>query len=300
MAHHHHHAVTDYNRAFAIGVSLNMGFVVLELSYGLWADSLALIADAGHNLSDVVGLLLAWGAHSLAQAPATEKRTYGWRKLPVVASLLSSLLLVATSAVIGWEALQRFFEPTDVLSTTMMVVAAVGIVTNTLTALMFAHGQHHDLNLRGAFLHMAADAGVSLGVVLGGALVWWLQWQWVDPLLSLLIVAVILGSTWGLLQDSLDYALDAVPRGINLSRIRQDLLAMETVERLHDLHVWPLSTQQVALTVHLVVRQHTLDNAFLHRIQAYLLEHYGIEHATIQVETNHEDIRCHLEPTSCG
>ncbi len=299
MSHAHNHNTTTHNGAFALGVVLNVLFVAVEAGYGIWADSLALIADAGHNLSDVLGLLLAWGAALLAARAATQKRTYGLRKATVMASLISAILLLVALGGIAWEALGRFAEPQPVAGGTIMVVAAIGVVINTLTALLFIRGQKHDLNLRGAFLHMAADAGVSLGVVVAGVVIWAKGWVWVDPGISLLIVVIVFAGTWGLLRESLNYALDAVPAGIDLSGISRYLMDREPVCRLHDLHVWPWSTTEVALTVHLVVNRETLDNLFLRTVQQDLHDRFGIAHATIQVESAAGENCCMLDENAC-
>lgn len=299
MHDHHHHNSADYNRAFAIGVALNSLFVVIEVVYGFIADSIALIADAGHNLSDVLSLLLAWGASILAKRAATDQRTYGFRKATVMASLISAVLLLLALGGIASESVGRFFNPAPVQGMTVIVVAAIGVVINTLTALLFVRGQRHDLNLRGAFLHMAADAGVSLGVVFAGIVILFKGWHWIDPVVSLLIVAVIFAGTWGLLRDSLDHAMDAVPRGIDLGAIRHYLASLDNVQSLHDLHVWPLSTSEVALTVHLVVDDETIDNEFLSQIQLHLHDHYGIEHSTLQVETLAGEAECLLDSRKC-
>ena len=284
MSHNHSHAPANYNRAFAIGVALNIVFVVIEALYGVLADSLALIADAGHNLSDVLSLLLAWGASLLAKRAATLKRTYGLRKATIMASLGSAILLLAALGGITWEAVGRFLNPMPVDAITVIVVAAIGVVINTLTALLFLKGMKEDLNIRGAFLHMAADAGVSLGVVIAGAFIMLKGWLWIDPVISLAIVIVVFIATWGLLRDSLNYAMDAVPDSIDLPAIQSYLLACDDVEAIHDLHIWPLSTTEIALTVHLVVNSSKLDNRFLFGIQQQLHDHFGIEHTTIQVE----------------
>ena len=286
MSHDHSNGIENYNRSFAIGVILNIIFVAVEAGYGIFADSLALIADAGHNLSDVVSLLLAWGASVLATKAATEKRTYGFRKATVMASLTSAILLLVALGGITWEAIGRFTNPRPVEGMTVIVVAAIGVVINTLTALLFVKGQKNDLNIRGAFLHMAADAGVSLGVVVAGIFIIVKDWLWIDPVMSLIIVAVILVSTWGLLRDSINYAMDAVPDSINIPAIRNYLMSYDHVSRIHDLHVWPLSTTEIALTVHIVVNDDSLDNNFLQNIQQHLHDHFGIEHSTIQVETS--------------
>ncbi len=297
--HHPHHAPDRYSGAFAIGVALNVLFVVIEAGYGFVAGSLALLADAGHNLSDVLGLLLAWGAGSLATRRATDRRTYGFRKVTVMAALASATLLLVALGGIAWEAVQRFLEPRPVTGLTIIAVAAIGVVINTVTALLFIRGQRHDLNVRGAFLHMAADAAVSLGVVLAGAVILIGGWLWVDPVTSLMIVAVVFASTWGLLRDSLNYATDAVPENIDMDSIRQYLLGLDSVADLHDLHVWPLSTTETALTVHLVVTVDCLDNEFLQRVQQDLHDRFGIEHATIQVETMQSGSYCLLHRDNC-
>jgi cobalt-zinc-cadmium efflux system protein len=294
MSHDHSHAISNYNRAFAIGVTLNIAFVVIEASYGVLAESLALIADAGHNLSDVFSLLLAWGASILATKAATEKRTYGMRKATVIASLGSAVLLLVALGGITWEAIGRFVEPQPVEGITVIVVAAIGVVINTLTALLFIQGQKSDLNIRGAFLHMVVDAGVSLGVVVAGIFIVIKGWLWIDPMISLVIVGVVFYATWGLLRDSLDYAMDAVPAGIDLPAIQRYLTSVKNVDRIHDLHIWPLSTSEIALTVHIVVHDNKLDNNFLRDLQQYLHDNFGIGHATIQVETSTGEDNCML------
>lgn len=296
---HHHHVPSDFNRAFAVGVGLNVLFVIVEVIYGLLADSLALLADAGHNLSDVVGLLLAWGAAALAKRKATEKRTYGMRKATVIASLGSAVLLIFALGGIATEAIGRFWSPAPVAGAIVITVAAIGVVINTLTALMFMRGQKDDLNIRGAFLHMAADALVSLGVVVAGVLMLAFGWSWLDPLMSLAIVAVILGGTWGLLRDSMNYAMDAVPDSVDLPALRAYLTGLPSVERIHDLHVWPLSTTEIALTVHLVVSSDQVNNPFLSALQKHLRDRFGIAHATIQVETAADDSHCMLDQQRC-
>ncbi|MFT7859919.1 MAG: cation diffusion facilitator family transporter [Sulfurimonas sp.] len=283
---HDHHEVKNYNFAFGVGVFLNVVFVVIEIVYGLYADSLALIADAGHNFSDVLSLLLAWGASFLAAKAATLKRTYGFRKVTIFASLISSVLLLLALGSITIEAVQRFQEPRPVATITVIVVALIGFVINAVTALLFLKGQEDDLNIRGAFLHMAADAAVSLGVVVVGIVMTYTEWNWLDPLVSLVIVAVILVATWGLLRESTAYALDFVPKGIDSYGVQQFLLEHERVDSLHDLHIWALSTTETALSVHLVVDDKELDNNFLHQLNIELHDRFNIEHATIQVESS--------------
>lgn len=297
--HSHSHQVTNYNRAFALGILLNGVFIAIEVGYGVLADSLALVADAGHNISDVFILLLAWGASILATTGTSDKRTYGFRKVTIMASLASAVLLLVVLGGIALEAIWRFRDPKPVQGMTVIIVAAIGVVINALTAMLFYKDQKHDLNIRGAFLHMAADAGVSLSVVIAGIFILTKGWLWVDPVISLFIVAVIFYSTWGLLRDSVNYTIDAVPRNIDIPEIRKYLMGLEQVERLHDLHVWPLSTSEVALTVHLVIDNDSLDNNFLVSIQNHLHDNFGIEHATIQVESARDENVCLLDRTSC-
>jgi cobalt-zinc-cadmium efflux system protein len=280
-------------------VILNVVFVAIEAGYGIVADSLALIADAGHNASDVVSLLLAWGGSVLAAKSTTDKRTYGFRKATIMASLVSAILLLVALGGIAWEAIGRFQNPIPVDGITVIVVAAIGAVINTLTALLFVKGQKHDLNLRGAFLHMAADAAVSLGVVVAGIFIMVYGLMWVDPVISLVIAVVIFFGTWGLLRESTNYAIDAVPGGIDIQGIRAYLMSLDLVDRLHDLHVWPLSTSEVALTVHLVVNGDSLDNNFLENLQQHLHDEYGIEHSTIQIESSMGENNCILDRPSC-
>jgi cobalt-zinc-cadmium efflux system protein len=297
--HSHSHQVTNYNRAFAIGILLNGVFIAIEVGYGILADSLALIADAGHNISDVFILLLAWGASVLATTSTSDKRTYGFRKVTIMASLASAILLLVVLGGIAWEAIWRFQDPRPVQGMTVIIVAAIGVVINAVTAMLFFKDQKHDLNVRGAFLHMAADAAVSMSVVIAGIFILTKGWLWIDPVISLFIVAVIFYSTWGLLRDSINYTIDAVPRNIDIPEIRKYLMGLDQVERLHDLHVWPLSTSEVALTVHLVIDNDSLDNEFLVSIQNHLHDNFNIEHATIQVESARGENICLLDRASC-
>ena len=299
MSHEHRHSVNNYNRSFAIGVALNIIFVAVEASYGILSGSLALIADAGHNLGDVLGLLLAWGASVMATKPATEKRTYGYRKVTIMASLVSAILLLVALGGIVWEAVGRFSYPKPIAGVTVIIVAGIGVFLNTITALLFVSGKKHDLNIKGAYLHMVADAGVSLGVVIAGIVIISTGWVWVDPLISLLIVAVILVGTWSLLRDSMNLAIDSVPKGIDISGIKKYLTNLENVVQIHDLHIWSLSTTEVALTVHLVVTNETLNNDFLQQSQQKLYEHFGIEHTTIQIERESDENDCMLDEQKC-
>jgi cobalt-zinc-cadmium efflux system protein len=297
--HHHHHAPADYNRAFAMGVALNIIFVVIEVFYGVLADSLALITDAGHNLSDVLGLLLAWGANYLAGKQPSARRTYGYSRATILASMFSGLLLLAAVVVISWEAVNRFIAPAEPAGQTIMVVAGIGVLINAVTAWLFVSGKDHDLNIRGAYLHMAADALVSLGVVISGFVIWKFGLRWFDPMSSLLIALVIFWSTWGLLRDSLNLAIDAVPRGVDPQEVRDWLSAQPGVEGMHDLHIWPMSTTETALTAHLLMSEPPTDDKFLHHLAAQLHRKFKIAHATFQIERGDEDHPC-MQSNNCA
>lgn len=294
--HGHSHAPADFGRVFAIGVFLNVAFVVVEAGFGYRAHSLALVADAGHNLSDVFGLLLAWGASVLARRAPTTKHTYGLRRSSILAALLNAVLLLVAIGGIAWEAIRRFSEPAPVVGTTVIYVALVGIAINTATALLFLSGRKDDLNIRGAFLHMAADAGVSLGVVLAGFAMLATGLTWIDPVVSLVIVAVICVGTWGLLRDSVNLALDAVPEGIEVEAVKSYLTALPNVSEVHDLHIWAMSTTETALTAHLVIPNGGGGDALLARACTELHDRFGIEHATLQIETGDEAHPCRLAP----
>jgi len=283
--HGHSHAPASYGRAFAIGVALNSAFVVVELGFGLWSGSMALVADAGHNLSDVLSLLIAWGANIMAAKPASGRFTYGYKASSILAALANAgLLLVALGAIL-FETVQRLIHPAPVEGWTMIGVAGVGIVINTATALMFVGGRKHDINIRGAFLHMAADALVSLGVVIAGVLILLTGRQWIDPATSLLIVLVIGWGTWGLLRDSVKMGLLAVPDSIDERAVRSCLAELPGVAAVHDLHIWPMSTTETALTAHLVMPGGHPGDGFLHDVAHELEERFEIGHATVQVET---------------
>ncbi|MGD9924509.1 MAG: cation diffusion facilitator family transporter [Pseudorhodoplanes sp.] len=287
--HGHSHAPKDFGRAFAIGVALNLGFVVVEAVFGILANSTALLADAGHNLSDVIGLLIAWGATILARRPPTERLTYGLRGTSILAALGNALLLIFACGAIAWEAVWRFASPEPVAGTTVMIVAGIGILINGFTAWLFMSGQRSDLNIRGAYLHMVADAGVSLGVVIAGAAIMLTGWLWLDPLTSLVIVAVILWGTWGLLRDSISLALGGVPPHIELSRVRACLEGLPGVARVHHLHVWAMGTNEVALTAHLVMPDGHPGNDFFKSAEAELHARFGIAHPTLQIELGERD-----------
>lgn len=290
-AHRHSHGLEhaplpepgETDRAFRLGIVLNVGFVVLEAGAGWFANSLALLSDAGHNLSDVLALALAWAAAWAARWPATSRYTWGWRRAALLAALANALLLLAALGVIAWEAARRLAEPVAVDSTVVVAVAAAGIVVNGVTAWLFARGRHRDVNLRGAFLHMVADAAVSAGVVVGGLVVAATGWLRLDPLIGLAIVVVIAAGTVPLLRQSLALTLDAVPERIDLAEVRATLLALPGVHGLHDLHVWPLGSSGAALSVHLV-RPEGADDDFLAATRSLLRDRFDIEHVTVQVE----------------
>ncbi|MGA8514259.1 MAG: cation diffusion facilitator family transporter [Burkholderiaceae bacterium] len=275
-----HHA----GRAFGIAIALNSLFVIVEFGYGYLANSTALIADAGHNLSDVLGLLLAWGAAALGRRAPSARYTYGLGSSSILAALGNAMLLLLACGAIAWEAIGRFSQPPVVASLTVTLVAAVGIVVNGLSAWLFLKGSKSDLNLRGAYLHMAADAAVSLGVVVCGMVMWFTGWYWLDPLVSLLIVAVILVGTWGLLREATQLALSAVPATVDALAIEAYLRQCPGVTDVHDLHIWGMSTTQSALTVHLVMPQGYPGDAALDTITRTLRERYGIAHSTLQTE----------------
>lgn len=292
-AHGHAHAPADFGRAFAVGVGLNLAFVAVEATCGVLADSVALLADAGHNLGDVLGLLMAWAAVWLAKRRPSARRTYGLRRSTVLASLANAVALLVGAGALGWEALSRFAEPRVVDAPVVMAVAAIGIVINMATALMFARGRKDDLNVRGAWLHMMTDAAVSLGVVVAAGGMMLTGWLWLDPAVSLVIVAVIAIGTWGLLRDSLDLALDAVPAGIDAREVERYLGGLPGVAAVHDLHIWAMSTTETALTAHLVRPDQGPDDALMARVADELQHRFRIGHATIQVESGGGDV-CRL------
>jgi len=286
---HSHEAPKDFGKAFLIGIFLNGGFIILEVIFGLLSNSLALLADAGHNLSDVLGLVLAWVASVLAKKVATSRRTYGWKRSTVMAALFNALLLLVGVGAIFLEAIKRFSEPAEVAGATVIWVAGLGILVNGATALLFMSGRKSDLNVRGAFLHMAADAGVSAGVMIAGAVIIFTNWTWLDPVVSLLVGFFILLSTWELFKDSLNLSLDAVPENIDPDAVHAYFSELPEVAEVHHLHIWPLSTTETALTVHLVKRDAVLDDALLDRIREDLHHKFEIAHPTIQFETCREE-----------
>jgi cobalt-zinc-cadmium efflux system protein len=270
--------------AFGIGIALNLGFVIVELVFGGVAHSLALVGDAAHNFSDVFALILAGVASILVRRRATLHYTYGFRRTSILAALANAVLLLIVTGGIGWEAIRRLAEPNPVGGGTVVAVAIVGIFINGTTALLFMRGHQHDLNVRGAFLHMASDALVSLGVVIAGAAILVTGWTWLDPVVSLLLSTFILYSTWGLLRESLDMALDAVPGGIDPTHVTGYLMGLPGVVSAHDLHIWAMSTTEFALTAHLVMRDPISDDTFLIDAGRGLHDTFGIEHITLQRE----------------
>jgi len=295
-AHSHRYEPGGHDFAFAVGTLLNAAFVIVEGTYGLIGHSMALLADAGHNLSDVAALLIAWAASALARQRPSTRFTYGYRGSSILAALLNAVILFIAVGAIGLESVQRLIEPGPVASLTVIVVASVGIVVNGLTTLFFVRGRHGDLNIRSAYLHMAADTLVSIGVVIAGAVMMGTGWFWVDPAVGLVIVAVIVVGTWDLLRHSIRLALDAVPASIDPEAVRSYLGGLMGVAELHDLHIWPMSTTETALTCHLVMPAGHPGDAMLARLAVELRERFAIQHATIQVETGDPAHPCELVP----
>ncbi len=282
--HGHSHAPADFGRAFLIGIVLNTGFVLIEASAGLVYGSMALIADAGHNLSDVLALALAWIASIASRRPPQGRFTYGYKSSTILAALANALLLAVAIGAILFETIHRMMNPAEPQGMAMAVVAGIGIAVNALTAMLFVRGQN-DLNIRGAYLHMAADALVSLGVVLAGLAILVSGLWWIDPVASLVILAVIAWGTWGLARDSVAMGLQAAPAGIDLAEVKRHLASFEGVTAVHDLHVWPMSTTEVALTAHLVMPARPAPDSFLREVAASLEAAFGVHHATLQIES---------------
>lgn len=292
--HHHHHHPQTYSRAFLWGIALNAAYILLEAGIGLAIGSLALLADAGHNLSDVLGLLLAWGGSYFSSLKPTGRYTYGFRSTSIMAALLNSLILLVAIGGILWEAVRRFQEPVAVEGMTVIWVAGVGVVINTITALLFLGGSRSDVNIRGAFLHMAADAGISLGVVIAGIAIVFTKLTWIDPAVSILVAVVIFLGTWGLFKEAVNLALHAVPKGIDLKKVHDYLNDLPGVVDLHDLHIWPMSTSETALTVHLIRPEENGHDEFLAKVTDELHDRFGIEHVTIQLEKSEWANPCKL------
>jgi cobalt-zinc-cadmium efflux system protein len=285
--HQHNHQLNNHSRAFIVGIVLNISFVVIEFVYGYLANSSALVADAGHNLSDVLSLIFAWFAIWLSSKKPAGKFTYGYKKTTILASVLNAFLLFIAVGFIGWDAIGKFANPQPVSGTQVMIVAGIGVFINTITALMFLRGQKDDINIKGAFLHMAADAAVSLGVVVSGFLILKTGLQWIDPLMSFIIIALIIWGTWKLFIEGIRLALDAVPNKIDIEKVKNSIMDTAGVSSLHDLHVWAMSTTEIALSAHLVVLG-TDNSLILEEIRKRMNKDFNIKHLTIQIE-NRED-----------
>lgn len=293
----HGHMPTNFSRAFALGIALNTIYIIVEVTYGLLSGSMALLADAGHNLSDVLGLAVAWVGAELSKRPPSKRFTYGLGGSSILAALLNALFLLVACGAIAWEAIGRFSAPSEVASKTVIIVASIGIAINFGTAMLFMRGQKEDINIRGAFLHMMADAAVSAGVVIGGVMILYSGFNWIDPLISLFIVALIFWSTWGLLSEAVRMSLAGVPRGIDVERVLSALSDLPGVETVHDLHIWPMSTSETAMTAHLVIPGGHPGKGFLANVEASMKEQFAIHHITIQIEL--EDEEAEICQTDC-
>jgi cobalt-zinc-cadmium efflux system protein len=294
--HDHAHGVTNFGTAFAVATALNLALVVAQVVYGLAANSVALLADAGHNFGDALGLVLAWGTYLLGRAPPTERFTYGFRSASILSALTNAVLLLVATGAIAWEAILRFGKAEQTDGVTVMIVAGVAIVINGFAAWLLMAGRKNDLNIRGAFVHLAADAAVSAGVVIAGGVLLLTGWTWVDPIASLLVSAAIVWSTWGLLRESLNMSMNAVPQGINLAEVRGYLEKLPGVGSVHDLHVWAMSTTETALTAHLVCDGSRMGDTFLMDTAHELGHRFGIHHCTIQIEAGERE--CRLSPAN--
>jgi len=293
MSHSHHHHKINYNKIFAIGVALNFTYVIIEFIYGLSINSLALIADAGHNLSDVFSLLLAWGANYLVNKAPTPKHTYGYKKSSILAAFFNSVILLVAMGAIILESVKRFSEPHPIPGDVVMIVAGIGVVINAISALLFFSGKDKDINLKGAFLHLAADAAVSLGVVAVGVIMSYSDVYWLDPAVSIIIAIIIIYGTAGLFRDSLSLALDGVPSHIEDEKIKEYLNNLEEIESYHDLHIWGMSTTQTAMTLHVIVKEGIDTDKLISNISTKMDEEFNIHHSTIQFEKN-IDLNCRL------
>ncbi|KQM67520.1 cobalt transporter [Sphingomonas sp. Leaf17] len=294
--HGHAHAPASFGRAFAIGIALNIAFVLVEGGAGLWTGSVALLADAGHNLSDVLGLAVAWGGAALARSAPSKRFTYGLKGSTILAALLNALLLLVALGAILLEAIQRFADPAPVAGLTVSAVAAIGIAVNAITAMLFASGRKGDVNIRGAYLHMVSDAAVSAGVVVAGLLIWKTGLGWIDPVVSIVIAVLIFWQTWGLLRETVEMALGAVPRAVDYDAVDAALAALPGVTRAHHIHIWPMSTTETVLTAHLAMPAGHPGDAFLDSVQAMLRDRFAIGHATLQVEVGSQ----HCDPQTCA
>jgi cobalt-zinc-cadmium efflux system protein len=289
---HNHHAPESFNMAFGIAVTLNLAFTSFQLGFAFIANSMSLMADAIHNFGDVFGLILAWGANWLLTKPARKRYSYGYKRTTILAALTNALILVATCALISYESIYKLLHITAINEKIVMIVALIGIIINTSTALLFMRGAHDDLNIKGAFLHLLGDALISMGVVLAAIIIYYTHWLWLDPLVGLLIVVIILWGTWGLLRDSVRLILDAVPHYIDQQGILHYFQQLPGVHAIHDLHIWGLSTKEIALTAHLVMPNESLTDADFAKINSVLKKKFRIDHATLQVESGSQDYPC--------
>lgn len=294
-SHSHTHKPNDFSKAYKYGITLNLIYIAIETGYGFAVNSMALIADAGHNLSDVLGLLLAWGAAVLAKTAATTNRTYGLRKTTILAALFNAIILMMAVGAITIEAIRKIIQPEPAGGETMMIVAGIGVIINAATAYLFFKGKEKDLNIKGAYMHMAADAGVSLGVVAAGLLISLTGFYLIDPIISIIIAVVITAGTWSLMKDSFQLSIDAVPEGINYSEVKKFLSSLDGVCDVHDLHIWAMSTTETALTVHLIVPEQKNEEDFPGKTSHLLLHKFGIEHCTIQIEKGKHAANCEEE-----
>ena len=294
MAHEHHHSRPDFGKAFAFGIGLNLLFVVVQVIAGIFSNSMSLLADAAHNLGDVLGLVLAWGADTLSKRKPTERRTYGFRGTTILSALANAVILFIAVGGVAWESVRRLGNPGPINGEVVMWVAGIGILVNSATAFPFFKGGKKDINLKAAFIHLASDAGVSAGVVLTGFVISRTSYWWLDPCVGLAISAVIVWGTWGILRDSLNLALAAVPAGVDIGAVRAYLAGLPGVSEVHDLHIWGMSTTEIALTAHLVMKANSGGDQFLKGAIEHLHEKYGIEHATVQVERGGLKSCCNL------
>ena len=294
----HVHAPAHFGRAFALAAFLNIALVVAQVVYGVLANSVALLADAGHNFGDVLGLLLAWGAQAMSNSLPTKRYTYGFQSASILAALLNSLILLVATGAIAWQAILRIHDPSDVAGTTVMTVAAIGIVVNGASAALLMAGRGHDLNVRAACLHLLGDAAISLGVVVTGAIIALTAWDWLDPVASLIISALIVWGTWGVLREATMLSLAAVPETVDPAQVRDYLIRLPGVSEVHDLHIWAMSTTEVALTAHLVRPSAGLDDQLLKAAADGLAERFKIRHATLQIEAGNLEQACRLAPDS--
>jgi cobalt-zinc-cadmium efflux system protein len=294
----HLHRPADFGRAFALAALLNIALVIAQVVYGVLAHSVALLADAGHNFGDVLGLLLAWGAHAMSSSLPTKRYTYGFQSVSILAALLNSLILLVATGAIAWQAILRIYNPSSVAGVTVMIVAAIGVVVNGASAALLMARRSHDLNVRAACLHLLGDAAISLGVVVTGALIALTAWDWLDPVASLIISALIVWGTWGVLREATKLSLAAVPENVDAATVRDYLARLPGVTEVHDLHIWAMSTTEVALTAHLVRPGAGLDDELLHQAAEALAQRFNIRHATLQIEAGNIDQTCRLASDS--